>query len=37
LADCGALAAARDRSESGTATEMDLALLELVGGERVLA
>jgi HEAT repeat protein len=37
LADCGALAAARDRSESGGATENDLALLSLVGGERLLA
>jgi HEAT repeat protein len=37
LADCGALAAARDRSEAGEATENDLALLALVGGERVLA
>jgi HEAT repeat protein len=37
LADCGALAAARDRSESGTATDRDRALLALVDAEKALA
>jgi HEAT repeat protein len=37
LADCGALAAARDRAESGSPTERDLALLALIGGEKALA
>ena len=36
LADCGALAAARDRSDSGLADDRDMALLALVGGERAL-
>jgi hypothetical protein len=36
LADCGALAAARDRAESGSATERDLALLDLVGETQAL-
>jgi HEAT repeat protein len=31
LADCGALAAARERADSGSATERDLALLALIG------
>jgi hypothetical protein len=36
LADSGALAAARERAESGRATERDLALLDLVGAARAL-
>jgi HEAT repeat protein len=37
LADCGALAAARDRADSGSATDRDRSLLALVGGEGVLS
>jgi HEAT repeat protein len=36
LADSGALALARDRAESGTASTRELELLALVGGERAL-
>ena len=36
LADCGALAAARERHERGDATEADLLLLDYVGNEALV-
>ncbi len=36
LADCGALATARDRAEQGSATPQDLALITFVGGQEAV-